>query len=70
MIRICKLRYQTKTNIMNTNELQLLLENATMHMDTANKADDAVTKVKNLVKALECSVRANEIMMDELLNNR
>ena len=54
---------------MNTNELQLLLENATLHMDTANKSDDAVAKVKNLVKALECSVRANEIMMDELLNN-
>ena len=55
---------------MNINELQLLLENATLHMDTANTADDAVTKVKNLVKALECSVKANEIMMEELLNNR
>ena len=55
---------------MNTNELQLLLENATMHMDTANKADDAVTKVKNLVEALECSIRANEILIEQLLNNR
>ena len=54
---------------MDVNELQLLLEDATMHMDIANNADDAVKKVKNLVKALECSVRANEIMMEEILNN-
>jgi hypothetical protein len=54
---------------MDISELQLILENATLHIDASNKADDAVTKVKNLVKALELSVKANEIMMKELLNN-
>ena len=54
---------------MNPGELTLLLENAQFHMEIAQKSDDAVTKVKNLVKALEFSVEANEIMMNYILKN-
>ena len=52
---------------MNTGELTLMLENAQYHMEVAQHSDDVVTKVQNLVKALEFSVEANEIMMNYIL---
>ena len=54
---------------MNYGELMLILENAQYHMEIAQKSDDAVAKVQNLVKSLEFSIKANEIMMNYILKS-